>query len=89
MYSRRWSGGPCFLPVSAAICGHANVPVSRLIKEGMIGSCLVILLWTLIMHWLFRRRWVLRFFLRGSLTLLSLLPLGLAMGIPLRRAFAI
>ena len=51
-------------------------------KEGMIGSCAVIILWTVIMPYVIAATMGTSILLRGSLTLLSLFPLGLLMGIP-------
>jgi len=71
-----------FTGLGSYLAGQRKASTSRLIAEGMIGSFLVIVLWTLLMPWITSSTMGTSILLRGSLTLLSLLPLGLAMGIP-------
>jgi len=71
-----------FTGVGSLVSCLRDLPVARLMKEGLLGSSAVILLWILIMPSVISATMGSSIWLRGFLTLLSLFPLGLFMGIP-------
>ena len=62
--------------------GTRKAPSARLIKEGMVGSFFIILLWTMVMPWVVSSTMGAPIWERSMVTLLSLFPLGFLMGIP-------
>jgi len=71
-----------FTGVGSYISGRRRVSSIHLIKQGMVGSCIVIVLWMLLMPLVISSTIGTSIWLRGALALVSLFPLGLLMGIP-------
>jgi len=71
-----------FTGIGSYISGQRTISPARLIKEGMIGTSIVIVIWLLLMPLVISATIGTSIWLRGALTLISLLPLGLLMGIP-------
>jgi hypothetical protein len=71
-----------FTGLGSYLAGLRRAGLSTLVAQGMLGSCLVIVLWTLLMPSVIGATMGTSIFLRGSITLVSLIPLGLFMGIP-------
>jgi SAM-dependent methyltransferase len=71
-----------FTGLGSYLAGKVNLPLSKLVERGMVGSSLVILLWTLVMPAIISGTAGEDLIVRVLISLVSLLPLGLLMGIP-------